>query len=134
MSVNYPTIIPNSIIRLFRHSILSAHGGDLPRYRGNTCQAWAILNGEKKIGLCIHKMEGNELDCGDIIVRDYMSIDYNTKVTKVWNWRHQQIPRLMIHAIDQLSTDPNYILERQSRNPHDILRCYLRIPEDGCIN
>ena len=27
-------------------------------------------------------MEGDELDSGDIIVRDYMSIDYNTKVNK----------------------------------------------------
>ena len=28
VSVNYPTIIPNSIIRLFRHGILNTHGGD----------------------------------------------------------------------------------------------------------
>ena len=28
--------------------ILNAHGGDLSKYRGNACQAWAILNGEKK--------------------------------------------------------------------------------------
>ena len=38
------------------------------RYRGNACQAWAILNGEK-ISLCIHKMIGGELDSGDIITR-----------------------------------------------------------------
>ena len=23
--------------------ILNAHGGDLPRYRGNACQAWALI-------------------------------------------------------------------------------------------
>ena len=53
VSVNYIGIIPQSIINIFKHGILNAHGGDLPKYRGNACQAWAILNGEERIGLCI---------------------------------------------------------------------------------
>ena len=72
--------IPNKIINYFNYGILNAHGGDLPRYRGNACQAWAILNGENKIGLCIHKMVGGELDSGDIISRDYLDIGENTKI------------------------------------------------------
>ena len=58
----------------------NAHGGDLPRYRGNACQAWAIINGENKIGLCIHKMIGGELDISDIIARDFLKIDLGTKL------------------------------------------------------
>lgn len=89
VSINYTGIIPQSIIDLFPLGILNAHGGDLPRYRGNACQAWAILNGEDNIGLCIHKMLGDELDSGNIIVRDYFPIDYRTKVTQVWEWMEQ---------------------------------------------
>ena len=77
ISVNYSSIITQEIIDLFPLGILNAHGGDLPRYRGNACQAWAILNGEDKIGLCIHSMIGGELDSGNIIQREYLNIDIN---------------------------------------------------------
>ena len=47
ISYNYVDIINQDTIDLFKLGILNAHGGDLPRYRGNACQAWAILNKEK---------------------------------------------------------------------------------------
>ena len=133
VSINYPSIIPQSVIDLFPLGILNAHGGDLPRYRGNACQAWAILNGEENIGLCIHKMTGGELDSGDIIMRDYLSIDHNTKVTEAWEWMRMRVPVLMLEAVEQLRNDSNYVLETQSKNPLNALRCYPRRPEDGRI-
>ncbi|MDZ7371222.1 MAG: methionyl-tRNA formyltransferase [candidate division KSB1 bacterium] len=134
VSVNYPTIIPQEIIDLFPFGILNAHGGDLPRYRGNACQAWAILNGEERIGLCIHKMAGGELDSGDIIARDYFPLDLSTKITHVWNWMVKRTPELMLEAIEKLAVNPGYVLEQQSRNQADALRCYPRLPEDGRID
>lgn len=134
VSMNYPGIVPQSVLADLPHGILNAHGGDLPRYRGNACQAWAILNGESHIGLCIHKMVGGELDSGDIITRDYLGIDHTTKVTRVWDWLRQRIPELMLQAVNALAADPDFVLERQSSNPKDALRCYPRRPEDGRIN
>ena len=134
VSVNYSGIIPQEVIDEFPLGVLNAHGGDLPRYRGNACQAWAILNAEDKIGLCIHRMIGGELDNGDIIARDYFDIDINTKVTAVWNWMVDRIPSLYVESIKQLQKNPNYILEAQSKNWEDALRCYPRKPEDGRID
>lgn len=134
VSINYSGIIPQSIIDSFPFGVLNAHGGDLPRYRGNACQAWAILNGEDKIGLCIHSMVGGELDNGDIIARDYISIDHNTKITAVWNWMKEQTPHLFSNAVNQLNNDSKYVLEKQSTNPKNSLRCYPRKPEDAQIN
>jgi UDP-4-amino-4-deoxy-L-arabinose formyltransferase/UDP-glucuronic acid dehydrogenase (UDP-4-keto-hexauronic acid decarboxylating) len=134
VSINYSGIIPQSVIELFPMGILNAHGGDLPRYRGNACQAWAILNGEARIALCIHKMVGGELDSGDIIARDYLNIDFNTKITNVLKWMESRTPELMKNSIKNLSLDPNFILEKQSKNDKDILRCYPRKPEDGKID
>lgn len=134
ISMNYPGIIGSEVIDLFRCGILNAHGGDLPRYRGNACQAWAILNGETRIGLCVHKMIGGELDSGDIITRAYMPIEPNTKVTAAWAWMESQVPALMREAVDQLAEDSEYVLERQSKNRRDALRCYPRRPEDGRID
>ena len=108
--------------------------GDLPRYRGNACQAWAIINGESRIGLCIHRMIGGELDSGDIIVREFLPININTKVTEAWQWMSRRIPDLMLEAVSQLANNPSYILERQSKDPTKALRCYPRKPEDGRID
>ncbi len=134
VSMNYTNIIPQKIINIFPYGILNAHGGDLPRYRGNACQAWAILNGEKRIALCIHKMIGAEVDSGDIIARDYISIDHKTKITKVWQWMQKRTPYLFFEAIKKLDKQPDYILEEQSKNPRDALRCYPRQPSDGKID
>jgi len=134
VSINYTGVIPQEVINLFPLGILNAHGGDLPKYRGNACQAWAILNGEKRIGLCIHRMIGGELDSGDIIARDYLPIDQDTKVTWVWEWMVQRIPELMVEAVTRLYSEPDYVLEHQSKDPKDALRCYPRKPEDGRID
>jgi methionyl-tRNA formyltransferase len=133
VSKNYVGMVPQSVIELFPLGILNAHGGDLPRYRGNACQAWAILNGEEKVGLCVHKMIGGQLDSGDIISRDYLHISHHIKVTHVWQWMEKRTPALFKEAIDNLTVDSEFILERQSNHPSDALRCYPRRPQDGRI-
>ena len=134
VSMNYPGVIPSEVIDLFPLGILNAHGGDLPRYRGNACQAWAIINGEERVGLCVHKMVGGELDSGDIIVRDYCPLTADTTITEVYGWMASRTPDLFAQALDLLAVDPSYVLERQSKNPAFALRCYPRVPEDGYID
>lgn len=134
VSLNYSSIISQSVIELFPLGVLNAHGGDLPRYRGNACQAWAILNGEDKIGLCIHSMIGGEVDSGNIIDREYLDIDINTKITKCWEWMAHRIPQMFLNSVIKLQKDSSYVLEIQSKDAKDALRCYPRVPEDGKID
>ena len=134
VSMNYPGVIPSEVIDLFSLGVLNAHGGDLPRYRGNACQAWAILNGEKRVGLCVHKMVGGELDSGDIIARDYRPLTAESTITEVYGWMASRTPDLFAQALDLLAADPSYVLERQSKKTADALRCYPRAQEDGYID
>lgn len=134
VSLNYSSIISQDVIDLFPLGVLNAHGGDLPRYRGNACQAWAILNGEEKIGLCIHSMIGGEIDSGNIIARKYIPISINTKISDIYTKVQKLTPDLFLEAINKLSENKHYILEVQSKDPKDALRCYPRIPEDGRID
>ena len=134
ISMNYTGIIPQEIIDLFSYGVLNAHGGDLPKYRGNACQAWAIINGEEKIGLCIHQMVGGELDSGDILAREYIKIKNTTKIAEIFTWMTNMVPKMFLKLINELKENPNFILERQSKNPNDALRCYPRNPEDGKID
>jgi UDP-4-amino-4-deoxy-L-arabinose formyltransferase/UDP-glucuronic acid dehydrogenase (UDP-4-keto-hexauronic acid decarboxylating) len=134
VSINYSGVIPSVITDLFPLGILNAHGGDLPRYRGNACQAWAILNGEEKIGLCIHRMIGDELDSGDILARTYLPIDINSTIGQAMDWIGRATPGLFVDALEQLRRDPGFILERQSKDSALALRCYPRRPADGRID
>ena len=134
LSVNYPAIIPETVTATFPLGILNAHGGDLPRYRGNACQAWAILNGETRIGLCVHKMVGGELDSGNIIAREYLPIDHTTKVTTVHHWMNERVPEMFLLAVNLLQINSGFVLERQSTDPKNALRCYPRHPQDGRID
>ncbi|MDA8649872.1 formyltransferase family protein [Alphaproteobacteria bacterium] len=134
VSVNYSGIIPKTVTDLFPLGVLNAHGGDLPRYRGNACQAWAIINGEERVGLCIHRMIGGELDNGDIIERDYLPIASSTNITEIWDWMQKRVPELYVSAVNKLNEDKSYVLEVQSTEPLDALRCYPRKPVDSRID
>jgi len=131
VSVNFPTVIGQDVIDRFRLGILNAHGGDLPRYRGNASQAWALLNGESRIGLCVHRMVGGELDSGDVVVRRHLPVTIDTRIGAVHSWMEETVPGLFAEAV-QILQQPAPRFERQHHG--DALRGYPRRPEDGRID
>ena len=133
LSVNYSGVIPTEIIDLFPLGILNAHLGDLPRYRGNATGAWAIINGEEKVGLCIHKMVGGELDSGDIVCKSYHDNDGNLRIGQLYDWMDIEIPAQFLQAINSLQ-DSSYVLEVQDKDPKMALRTFPRQPIDGKLN
>jgi methionyl-tRNA formyltransferase len=134
ISVNHNAILNSEVIEHFRLGILNAHGGDLPRYRGNACQAWAIINGENKVGLCIHKMVPEKLDSGDIIERDFLPINSETYVGEIIDWIEIKTPQLFVNALQSLEFDASYVLAKQDASISNPLRCYPRNSDDGRIN
>lgn len=134
VSINYSGVLGGEVIGLFPGGVLNLHGGDLPRFRGNACQAWALLQGEQRIGLCVHKMVPGELDSGAIVAKSYFPIDVNTRIGDVYEWIGTKGPELMEKAVTLLNGDRDWCLERQSKDPHVSLRCFPRRPEDGRID
>ena len=63
LSVNYYKII--DINQYLQHKLINLHIGLLPKYRGNNANAWAVINGEKRVGYTLHEIT-NILDGGDI--------------------------------------------------------------------
>lgn len=134
ISINFSGIISQQIVDLFELGILNAHAGDLPRYRGNACQAWAIIKGEEKIGLCVYKMVGDYLDGGKIISRKYYNVSNETTIGSVWSWMESLIPSMFIDSCKKLKKNPNFFIENTLESTIKPMRCYPRIPEDGRIN
>lgn len=134
ISVNYLNVIDQKTIDCFENGILNAHAGDLPKYRGNAPIAWAMLQGENEIGLCVHKMIGSELDSGLIISRSYLKIDDKTEISDVFKWVSSETPNLFAIAIKKLNLNPNYYLEDQKLSKKTVIRGLPRNKEDLRIN
>ena len=71
-SFYYRRLIPDIVIKLPRLGSFNLHGALLPKYRGQTCINWAVINGESKTGATLHAMT-DKPDAGGIV--DQRSID-----------------------------------------------------------
>jgi len=71
--VAYGQIIPSSIIYLPKYDSINLHFSLLPKYRGSSPVHWAILNGDKKTGITIFKLN-EKMDEGDILSQEEVDI------------------------------------------------------------
>jgi len=120
-------------IDLFRLGILNSHHGDLPKYRGNACSNWAIINNEEQITKTIHFMEGDKLDCGRIICQEHFKLHQDTTITDVYKWSEESTPGLYAKALRLLDDDNTFVLKFANPSTPESFRCYPRLPEDGFI-
>ena len=129
ISVNWKTLIPGEVIDAFRHGIINAHTGDLPRYRGNAATNWAIINGEDEIVFTLHFMT-TELDSGPILTQRSMEMGNGTTIKDVYEFGYDNYPEMFLSVVDgleQSTIEP----EPQSTDSAKALRCYPRRPEDS---
>jgi methionyl-tRNA formyltransferase len=133
VSVNWQTLIGRDAIESFQHGILNVHAGDLPRFRGNAAPNWAILLGESRIGLCLHRMIPGELDSGEILGRRFTKLNEDTYIDQIYRWIEAETPALVVAGINAIA-DGTARFEEQSRDPKMSLRCYPRRPEDGRVD
>jgi len=64
----YGKILPKEILEIPKHGVLNVHPSLLPKYRGPSPVQAAILNGDKKAGVTIFKMD-EQMDHGPILVQ-----------------------------------------------------------------
>lgn len=71
--IAYAQIIPEDILNIPKYGVVNVHGSLLPKYRGASCIQAALLNGDKKTGVTIMKMDKG-LDTGPILAQDEIVI------------------------------------------------------------
>lgn len=128
VSVNFVNIIPKYFINRFKFGIINAHAGDLPRYRGNACPNWAILNNESKVVLSFHLMD-EKLDSGAVIRKETFKLKDNTYIGEVYDWLYNKIPSGFVKSVQMLAN--GYPVVQQKGK---VLRAFPRKPEDSRLN
>ncbi|WP_431906879.1 methionyl-tRNA formyltransferase [Micromonospora carbonacea] len=68
VATNWRTWIPPQVFQLPRLGTLNVHDSLLPAYAGFSPLIWALINGEKEVGVTAHMMDA-ELDAGDVVLQ-----------------------------------------------------------------
>lgn len=128
VSINFINIIPKSFINKFKFGILNAHAGDLPRYKGNACPNWAILNNENKVVLSFHLMN-EDLDSGPVVRKETFKLGNHTYIDEIYDWIYKTIPYGFLKSVKLLSKGS---LGKDQKGKS--LRTFPRKPEDSRLN
>lgn len=133
VSVNWVGVLGGDVLGIFPHGVLNAHLGELPRYRGNACPNWAILNGEPHVALSIHCMVPGVLDGGRVLHQRRLPLGPETDIAQVYAWVETAAPTAFAAALKALGDDPTFRIYDADPDDPEGFRCYPRRPEDGFI-
>ncbi|MGC9670639.1 methionyl-tRNA formyltransferase [Planosporangium sp. 12N6] len=64
----FPWKLPASVLRIARLGAINVHSSLLPRYRGPIPVHWAIRNGDREIGVTVHRMD-EDFDTGPVVIQ-----------------------------------------------------------------
>ena len=121
----------HEIINTTKKGFINLHPGLLPKYRGNACLNWAIMNDEKFHGITAHLMKAGELDSGPILVQRKYDLPKDAYVGDIIKQNLTESVDITVEAINLLLSE-NYKIKKQRNS--EALYCYPRLPRDGEIN
>ena len=108
----------------------AAHDSNLPSYRGFAPLNWAVINGEKRTGVTLFKVDGG-MDTGLVIGRKSVSIKKTETAPQVYE---KVIAATNIVVTDALDRLENGTLSLARQNQAAATYTCPRIPDDGCID
>ena len=129
LSVYYRHMIGTTVLSLPRLGAWNMHGSLLPKYRGRAPINWAVLHGEPRIGMTLHRMV-KKADAGAIV--DQEGVDLSPRDTA-----EQAFRKVLPCARAVLARQMDALLAGTAREvPQDesLATCFGgRTPDDGRV-
>ena len=129
-SFYYRRLIPNEIILMPRLGSYNLHGALLPKYRGQTCINWAVVNGEKYTGATLHLMT-EKADDGDIVDQRSFEIAFTDTSIDVFK-KVSVIAGKIVH--DNLNNIEAGIVNLTPQDNSKATKFPRRRPKDGFLD
>jgi methionyl-tRNA formyltransferase len=130
LSVYYRNMISSKILALPRLGAFNMHGSLLPKYRGRAPINWAVLHGERRIGMTLHRMV-KAADAGAIVDQDGVDIGPHDTAEQAFRKVLPCARRVLARQIDAL------LAGTARETPQDESQVTYfggRKPEDGRID
>lgn len=87
-------ILSKEVLSIPKYATINLHASLLPLYRGANPIQRALINGDKKTGICTMITEEG-LDCGSICLRDEIDITENMNYEELFNLIAEKSPELI---------------------------------------
>lgn len=100
---NWRTWLPPEIFELPKHGTLNVHDSLLPAYAGFSPLIWALLNGEKEVGVTAHLMDA-ELDAGPIIAQRAVEVGPRDTATDLFHRTVDLIEPLVTESLEAIAS------------------------------
>lgn len=130
LSVYYRHMIGTRILAMPRLGAFNMHGSLLPRYRGRAPINWAVLHGESRLGMTLHRMVAAP-DAGAIVDQDGVEIGPRDTAEQAFRKVLPCARRVLARQIDAL------LAGTARETPQDDAQATYfggRKPEDGRID
>lgn len=130
LSVYYRNMISSKILALPRLGAFNMHGSLLPKYRGRAPINWAVLHGESRIGMTLHRMV-KSADAGAVVDQEGVEIGPRDTAEQAFRKVMPCARRVLARQIDAL------LAGTAKETPQDDTQATYfggRKPEDGRIN
>lgn len=130
LSVYYRNMIGTKILDLPPLGAWNMHGSLLPKYRGRAPINWAVLHGESRIGMTLHRMV-KSADAGAIVDQEGVAIGPRDTAEQAFRKVMPCARRVLARQIDAL------LAGKAKETPQDESKVTYfggRKPEDGRIN
>ncbi|CAM01973.1 methionyl-tRNA formyltransferase [Saccharopolyspora erythraea NRRL 2338] len=84
VATNWRTWLPPEVFNLPSNGTLNVHDSLLPAYAGFAPLIWALINGEKQVGVTAHIMDEG-IDAGDIVLQRAVPVGATDTATDLFN-------------------------------------------------
>ena len=101
ISIASSQIFKHELLHAARKGCINYHTAILPRYRGRQPLFWALLNGEREVGISIHEMD-EELDNGPIIAQVRIPVSPEDTLHSIYRKTIAAGPALLMDAVATL--------------------------------
>lgn len=126
----YGQILRQNILDMCKHGVINVHASLLPKYRGSSPVQWALINGEKHIGVTIMQTELG-IDTGDIILSDNIALKGTENSEEALQLLSKLGASLIVKALDLIEDNKaNFSPQETSKATH----CKMLKKEDGIID
>lgn len=130
LSVYYRHMIGTKILGLPRLGAWNLHGSLLPKYRGRAPINWAVLHGEPRIGMTLHRMV-KSADAGAIVDQEGVDLDPRDTAEQAFRKVLPCARRVLERQIDALLAGT---VRETPQDESQVTYFGGRKPEDGRIN
>ncbi|MFD9002325.1 methionyl-tRNA formyltransferase [Streptomyces sp. NPDC059582] len=100
---NWRTVLPPEVFDLPPHGTLNVHDSLLPAYAGFSPLIWALINGEREVGVTAHRMNA-ELDAGDILLQRAVPVGATDTVTDLFHRTVDLITPVVTESLDLIAS------------------------------